>query len=78
MEIAFSTAGSSYNLHTAALQGLQGAAFRMSQNASQIAGGDISVERMVSLNQDQFLYSINIQLLKISDEMVGELLEILA
>ena len=65
-------------MHGIALQGLRGASARMNHNAGQIARGDISVERMVSLNQELFLYSINIQLLKISDEMVGELLEIFA
>lgn len=50
----------------------------MNLNASHIGQGDISVERVVSLNQDFFLYSLNIQLLKISDEAVGEVLELFA
>lgn len=78
MEIGAFHSSSPSQMHSIAIQGLQRASSNMNLNASRIAQGDISAERMVSMHQEMFLYSINIQLLRISDEMVGELLEVFA
>ncbi len=78
MDIGLVQDGSPYQMHSIAMEGLRKASSNINLNANRIAEGDISVERMASLNEELFLYTINIQLLKISDEMVGELLEIFA
>lgn len=65
-------------MNTIGLQGLRAASLNIDQNARRLAQGDISVKRMVSLNQQMFIYSINLHLMKISDDMIGEVIDVLA
>ena len=78
MEIGGIQGSGSYTMHNIAMAGLHRASSEINHNSNRIAEGDISAERMVTFNRELFLYSMNIQLLKISDEMLGQVLETFA
>lgn len=61
-----------------ALQGMRSADARMQSDVARLSTGDISPGRVVSLLESSFVYSMNIQLMKISDEMTGQIIDLLA
>lgn len=63
------------SIHSSALKGLRSLSTTMDPNAVRLANGDISVRHQVALNQQMFIYSINLRLLKIADDISGEILD---
>jgi len=78
MEIHGSSNPLNFDLHGASMRGAQAARTRMADHAQALGAGDIRVERVVGMQQEAHLYSINLQLLKMADEMVGQVLDLLA
>ncbi len=63
------------SIHSSALKGLRSLSTTMDPNAVRVAQGDISAKRFVPLNQQMFIYSINRHLLRIANQVAGEVLE---
>lgn len=50
----------------------------LAQETAAIAAGDVSVDRMAEVKVQQNLYTLNMQMLKMTDDMVGQVLDMLA
>jgi hypothetical protein len=65
-------------MQSQAMQGMVQAQNQLARDIRKVAEGDLGVDRVVSVKESSFIYSMNIQLLKISDDMVGQVLDLLA
>lgn len=63
---------------TTAVQGLEKASAQLRADFDRLNAGDISPERMASVMEASFIYSMNIQLIKIADEMTGQVIDLIA
>lgn len=63
---------------SAALSGAKQAEVALVDDLQRLAAGDISVERVTGVMESSYLYSMNLQLLKLTDEMVGQVIDLLA
>ncbi len=65
-------------LPAVAMTGLGAASPTIDKKALRMAQGDISVKGSVPLNQQMFIYSINLHLMRISQQQSGEVFDKLA
>lgn len=61
-----------------ATSGAKRAEREFAEVAQAVAAGDVSVGRMAEATEAQTLYAVNMKMLKMTDEMVGQVLNLLA
>lgn len=66
------------SLQSTALKGTRDSLERFNQQAEAISRGDIDAANMIGLREESLLYSMNLQLIRITDEMIGQTLDMLA
>jgi hypothetical protein len=77
MEISGQDSFSGWDMRSTALRAAGDSVEKINKAAGRISEGDIRVENFVALKEEFLLYSINLKLIKIADEMIGQTLDIL-
>lgn len=65
-------------LHATAAEGVRRASRGYAAEAAKLSSGKVDVATFVEAKQQTTLYSLNLKLLKMSDEMVGSVIDLLA
>jgi hypothetical protein len=73
-----STSGSLTSIRQTAMNGANEALRKVESETRSIASGNLDVRSVAELDQQTTLYSINLKLLAMSDEMTGQVLDLLA
>ncbi|HKJ91258.1 MAG TPA: hypothetical protein VJ960_09020 [Oceanipulchritudo sp.] len=73
-----STSGSLTSIRQTAMNGASEALRNVERETRSIASGNLDVRSVAELDQQTTLYSINLKLLAMSDEMTGQVLDLLA
>ncbi|MFO7724714.1 MAG: hypothetical protein R6V45_04110 [Oceanipulchritudo sp.] len=75
---AASTSGSLPHLHQTAMNGAREALLKVEEESRNLSSGNLDVRSVAALDEQTTIYSINLKLLSLSDEMAGQVLDILA
>jgi flagellar basal body rod protein FlgG len=78
IEIGSNYDAASSNLSATALTGSRQSLERLNKAAERIQTGDVSIENMVTLIQEPIVYTMNMKVIQVSDEMAGQLMNLRA
>lgn len=66
----------SNNLTATAVQGSKRSMSRMNEAAQRINSGELTARNVVTMKEQSALYSMNMKMIKVADETVGQLLNL--
>lgn len=78
MEIGSALNTNYADMRTSGLMGAQAAEAKVGQAAEAISRGEIGVENMSALQTGTTLYTANLQVMRVADEMAGQVLNLRA
>jgi hypothetical protein len=65
-------------IHQTAMQGARQAVQEVDRGAAKLSSGNVDVRTVVETDQQVTLYTLNMKMISMADEMVGQVLDILA